>query len=33
MKKTIILLLVAVVAASCAKEPKFISGTLEGAGK
>lgn len=33
MKKTIILLLVAVVAASCAKEPKFvISGTLEGAG-
>lgn len=33
MKKTIILLLVAVVAASCAREPKFvISGTLEGAG-
>jgi peroxiredoxin len=33
MKKTIILLLVAVVAASCAKDPKFvISGTLEGAG-
>jgi peroxiredoxin len=33
MKKTIILLLVAVVAASCAKEPKFvISGTIEGAG-
>ena len=33
MKKTIILLLVAVIAASCAKEPKFvISGTIEGAG-
>ncbi len=32
MKKTIILLLAAVVAASCAREPKFvISGTIDGA--
>ncbi len=33
MKKTIILLLVAAVAASCAREPKFrITGTIDGAG-
>ncbi|NLE34834.1 MAG: hypothetical protein GX622_07010, partial [Bacteroidales bacterium] len=33
MKKTIILLLAAVVAVSCAREPKFkITGTIDGAG-
>jgi peroxiredoxin len=33
MKKTIILLLAVIVAASCAREPKFrITGTIEGAG-